>query len=184
VRFWGKAMVAAGETAAASGTEPLTPAPPDTLVTGVFSSSCHVRHDSGDVTSSPIPVSHGLHPELGGERREPDRRAGLPSPAVIEQVCPGSGHLVTVVGVASASECLHSLTAVETSAEVLLSARVGKRPGSGRSDVFDHVARRVLWVVDVVLDLPLGRRAVAVTLSPSSEANAFPLVLHPAPVGQ
>lgn len=135
------------------------------------------------MTSRPIPVSHGLHPELGGERSEPDRRAGLPSPAVIVQVCPGSGHLVTVVGVASASECLHSLTVVETAAEVRLSALVGKCPGSERSDVFDHVARRVLWVIDVVLDLPLGRRAVAATSSPSSESTAFPRVLDPAPVG-
>jgi hypothetical protein len=127
-------------------------------------------------------VSLSLHLELGGERCEPDRRAGLPRPAVIVQVCPGSGNLVTVVGVASASECLHSLTVVETAADAWLSALVGEHPGPTRSDVFGHVARRVLWVVDVVLDLPLGHRAVRMTPSLWSEADDFPLEPNPVPV--
>jgi hypothetical protein len=178
-------MAADGETAAASATDHLTPPPPYPRSGGdayilLTCSPC----DSGDVSSSPIPVSLSLHLELGGERCEPDRRAGPPRPAVIVQVCPGSGNLVTVVGVASASECLHSLTVVETSAELWLSALVGKPPGSTRSDVFGHVARRVLWVVDVVLDLPLGRRAVRMAPSLWSAAEDFPLGLHPAPVRQ
>ncbi len=116
----------------------------------------HSECESSDIIS----VSRVLHVELGVERTEPDQTAVCPSPAVIVQVCPISEHQLAVVGVASASQCLYSLTVEESSTEVRLSAFVGRQ---WRSNWHDCIARRVLWVAEVALAFPLGRRNLKAT---------------------
>jgi hypothetical protein len=114
-----------------------------------------------------IPVSQRLHVELGTERCRPDRTALAPVPAVLVQVCPLTRPGLVVVGVASTSERLHSVTVVESSTDVQVSALVGHRPGPKGADRLDSAPRRVLFVTEVTLAAPLGSRAVHLGRCPS-----------------
>ena len=80
--------------------------------------------------------------------------------AVILQVCPITPVRIAVIGVSEVSQCLHSVTVVESPTEVVVRAFVGHDTRSKRSSDFDYVVRRVLWVAEVPLDGPLGTRAV------------------------
>ncbi len=74
---------------------------------------------------------------------------------------------LVVIGIADASRCLHSVTVVEGPTEVLVRALVGWATGTGRSDNFDYVVRRELWVTEVELKRPLGSRRVTTDGAPS-----------------
>ena len=127
--------------------------------------------DSSEVTICPIPVSDTLHVELGRERAVPDPSAPFPRPAVIVQVCPLTPQLLAVVGVASASQCLHSLTVVESNTQVLVRALVGTHPELKRCDDSGCGMCRDLWVAEVALDLPLDHRAIKVISPPLSRSG-------------
>jgi len=115
-----------------------------------------------------VPTSFALHPELRHERTDCYRWAESPEAAIILQVSPLTPVRMAVIGVADVTQCLHSLTVVESSTEVLLRAFVGDNPRSGRSREFDYIVRRVFWVAEVELDSPLGTRAVMMDALPAA----------------
>ena len=120
----------------------------------------------------PIPISLNMHPELRDERSDRHHGAAHPSVAIILQASPLTPVRLAVIGVAEVSQCLHSVTVVESSSEVLLRAFVSRDSRPGRSSEFDYIVRRVLWVVEVELDSPLGTRAVVMdSLSEASPGD-------------
>ena len=95
----------------------------------------------------------------------PCRSAACPAPAVILQVCPLTPVRLAIIGIAEASQCLHSVTVLEGTTEVLVRALVGQDMRPGRSHDFDYIVRRVLWVAEVGLDRPLGARLLTTEAS-------------------
>ena len=125
----------------------------------------YVGCDGARMRSRPVPRSLDVHAELRGERSEPCRSAACPTPAIILQVCPLTPVRLTIIGIADASQCLHSVTVLEGSTEVLVRALVGQDTRPGRSDEFNYIVRRLLWVAEVGLDRPLGARLLTTDAS-------------------
>jgi len=135
------------------------------------------------MNSRPVPMSLDIHPELRGQRSEPCRTAAYPTSASILHACPLTPVRLAITGVADASQCLHSVTVVEGSTEVLVRALVGQDSRPGRSDDFDYIVRRVLWVTEVELDRPLGTRLLMPDTSPAGTGvGGTPPHLHGTPV--
>jgi hypothetical protein len=109
-----------------------------------------------------VPVGPALHVELGAERVVPYPRSVLPRPANVIHVCEVADGRLAVVGSASRWECLHSLTMKESASEVLIDARIGRLATKGNRAV-GFVECCTLWVVEVTLQEPLGRRAVRIS---------------------
>lgn len=107
-----------------------------------------------------VPISFDMHPELRDERSVCYWWVERPTAAVILQASPLTPVRLAVIGATEVSQCLHSVTVVESSTEVLIRAFVGHDSRPGRSSEFDYIVRRELWVVEVELNRPLGTRAV------------------------
>jgi len=123
---------------------------------------------SGATGTEPVArvlVVPALHVELGAERVMPCPRSVFPRPANGVHVCEVAGNRLAVVGSASRWECLHSLAVKESASEVLIDARIGRLATTRNRDGF--VECSVLWVSEVNLREPLGRRAVRSSKLPS-----------------
>jgi hypothetical protein len=114
-----------------------------------------------------IPVSTVLHLELGHQRATPDPTVLYPHPVTVVHVCPLDECRIAIVGVAPASEDLHSLAVVENLDEVSVSALFGYRFGPLPTARADQLVHRVLWVAEVSLSRSLGRRAVIAPPAPT-----------------
>ncbi|MHB8593077.1 MAG: hypothetical protein ACYDB3_01915 [Acidimicrobiales bacterium] len=104
-----------------------------------------------------------LHGDLLGEEERPDASLRDPEPALVLLACStDGGRTLFVVGVSGSTQALHSIRVVESAAEVILSATIGARVKGVQldHDLGETLVRRVVWVTQVQLHHPLGRRAV------------------------
>ena len=120
---------------------------------------------TGTEPAARVLVVPALHVELGAERVVPCPRSVFPQPANVVHVCEVAEGRLAVVGSASRWECLHSLTMKESASEVLIDARIGRLVTKGNRAV-GFVECCTLWVIEVALQDPLGRRAVRISQPP------------------
>ena len=108
-----------------------------------------------------IPVADGVHVELGEQRVRADPWTSNPRLSTIVQVCGLGERDLAIVGVASGSRQLHSLTIEECAGVIGVGALVGDPIPRRLHDEECHVPiGQYLWVSEVRLDRPLGSRVV------------------------
>ena len=112
------------------------------------------------MTGCDIPVADVVHVELGCERVRPDPATSSPRPATVVHVCALDHTGLAIVGVASGSRQLHSLTIEESEGTIWVGALVGDRSSEPGREVRNHFTGQFLWVSEFPLHRPLGSRTV------------------------
>lgn len=107
-----------------------------------------------------IPISAAVHREIGPDRALPDASLVNVRAATVVHVCTFGDCRLVVVGVSSGLHALHSVVVCEDDRQVRVGALVGEPAAPGGARGPDRVSAPLVWVAEVLLKEPLGRRTV------------------------